>query len=169
MFCDQIGKTKAINYMHVAYPGREPALLPALPSTESGRRRFGIPQRRPRQVAQSPPPRALDVSSSPSVPEHRTSGSCKPSASLGDELQVITMHVRFPSRCCPSGTKGLPFSPGSGHRGYSPPFNTGWLYQPVLMGPARAAMLQDPLPTGVKGVFFSFFWFIYLVLFIAYI
>ncbi|KAG0522231.1 hypothetical protein BDA96_03G042200 [Sorghum bicolor] len=24
---------------------------------------------------------------------------------------------RFPSRCCPSGTKGPPFSPGSGNRG----------------------------------------------------
>jgi len=25
--------------------------------------------------------------------------------------------LQFPSRCCPSGTKGLPFSPGSGNRG----------------------------------------------------
>ena len=50
---------------------------------------------------------------------------------------------RFPSRCCPSGTKGPPFSPGSGNRGVkgscqgchvAGPFNTGWYYQPVLKG-----------------------------------
>ena len=58
---------------------------------------------------------------------------------------------RFPSRCCPSGTKGPPFSPGSGIWGYSHPFNTGWLYQPVLKGPAWAATLQD------RGIFFVSF------------
>ena len=46
-----------------------------------------------------------------------------------DDVVVTLPHVRalapvekglfprFPSRCCPSGTKGPPFSPGSGNRG----------------------------------------------------
>jgi len=75
---------------------------------------------------------------------------------------------QFPSRCCLSRLKVHPLDPVQS-TGAIAPFNTGWLYQPILKGPARAATLHDPLTPVGKGSFFLFFgsfiWFYLLFIY----
>ena len=55
---------------------------------------------------------------------------------------------RFPNRERQSGTKGVPFCPGSGNRDRRGPTGT--------KGAASAHVAGAPLPTGIKGPFFMF-------------
>ena len=83
---------------------------------------------------------------------------------------------RFPNRECQSGTKGVPFCPGSGNRDKRGPFvpvgNTNrdkrCCQRPHGWRTLLSRLVQLVLPTGTKDIFFYVFLFSILFLFQLY-